>query len=84
MTPPLTISLRWRLTLFYGALLAVVLLIVGVTAYLALRSSVRATLDASLRDAANVASLRMGWARSDFHWRSMSSIKITRRAQSER
>ena len=65
MTPPLTISLRWRLTLFYGALLAVVLLIVGVTAYLALRSSVRATLDASLRDAANVATSQLSGDEGD-------------------
>jgi len=51
----LPLSLRWRLTLFYGALLAVVLLIFSLIVYLALRSSVRSALDASLRDAANIA-----------------------------
>jgi len=51
----LPLSLRWRLTLFYGALLAVVLLIFSLIVYFALRSSVRSALDASLRDAANIA-----------------------------
>ena len=53
------LNLRWRLTIFYGGLLAVVLLIVGVTVYFALRSSVRVTLDSSLRDAANVAASQL-------------------------
>jgi signal transduction histidine kinase len=49
------LSLRLRLTLFYGALLAVVLTLVGVAVYVALRSSVRATLDSALRDATSLA-----------------------------
>ncbi len=53
------LNLRWRLTLFYGGLLAIVLATVGVTVYFALRSSVRATLDSSLRDAANVAASQL-------------------------
>ncbi len=55
----MNLNLRWRLTIFYGGLLAVVLLIVGVTVYFALRSSVRATLDSSLRDAARLAASRL-------------------------
>ena len=52
-------SLRWRLTLFYGALLAIVLLIVGVAVFAALRGSVHQTLDESLQDAARLAASQL-------------------------
>ncbi len=53
------LSLRWRLTLFYGGLLATVLLLVGVAVFFALRSSVHQTLDESLRDAATLAASQL-------------------------
>ncbi len=53
------LNLRWRLTLFYGSLLAAVLIVVGVVVYLALRSSVHATLDGSLREAASLAASQL-------------------------
>ena len=53
------LSLRWRLTLFYGGVLAVVLGLVGVAVFFALRSSVHQTLDDSLREAASVAATQL-------------------------
>jgi signal transduction histidine kinase len=52
-------SLRWRLTLFYGLLLGVVLLLIGIVVYLALRSSLHDTLDQDLRDAAALAATQL-------------------------
>lgn len=53
------LSLRWRLTLFYGALLSAILLLTGVGVYYALKSSLNATLDSSLRDAATLAASQL-------------------------
>jgi signal transduction histidine kinase len=46
------LNLRWRLTLFYGAVSALIVLIGGVALYFSLRSSLYALLDDGLRDAA--------------------------------
>ena len=50
------LNLRWRLTLFYGAVLAAVLLAVGISVFLAVRASVHQTIDDGLRDATVLAS----------------------------
>ena len=49
------LNMRWRLTMFYAAILSLILAIVGISLILALRESVHQTLDESLRFAANLA-----------------------------
>lgn len=46
-------NLRWRLTLFYGAVLSAILAIGGTALYFSLRSSLYGLLDEGLRGAAN-------------------------------
>ena len=46
-------NLRWRLTLFYGAVLSAILLIGGTALYFSLRSSLYGLLDEGLRGAVN-------------------------------
>jgi signal transduction histidine kinase len=54
------LSLRWRLTLYYGGMLGLILLIGGLGFWLALRSSLYQTLDTSLRDASALAASQLG------------------------
>lgn len=53
-------SLRWRLTLYYAALSALILLLGGGALFLALRASLRQALDRSLQDAAGIAASQVG------------------------
>ena len=46
-------NLRWRLTLFYGAVLSAILVIGGTALYFSLRSSLYGLLDEGLRGAVN-------------------------------
>lgn len=53
-------SLRWRLTLYYSAVSAVILLIGGLAFFFALRQSLRQFLDDSLREATTFAASQLG------------------------
>jgi signal transduction histidine kinase len=48
-------SLRWRLTLYYSALSALIVVLSGVAFFVVLRQSLQNTLDTSLQDAAELA-----------------------------
>lgn len=53
-------SLRWKLTLYYSAVSALILLMGGMGFYLVLRQNLRAALDDSLREAATLAASQLG------------------------
>lgn len=48
-------SLRWRLTLYYSGLSALIIVLAGITIFVVLRQSLRTSLDKSLQDAADFA-----------------------------
>ena len=48
-------SLRWRLTLYYSAISALIVLLAGVAFFIVLRQSLQTSLDISLREAAALA-----------------------------
>lgn len=53
-------SLRWRLTLYYGALSALMVLLAALSFDLSLRANLRGVLDGGLRDAARLAANQLG------------------------
>jgi signal transduction histidine kinase len=50
-----SMSLRWRLTLFYSALSALTVVLAGVAFFVVLRQNLQSTLDTSLRESATLA-----------------------------
>ncbi len=52
-------NLRWRLTLYYTALSALILVLAGVSFFVVLKQSLQTTLDKSLRDAAELAASQL-------------------------
>jgi signal transduction histidine kinase len=53
-------SLRWRLTLYYSALSALIVVLGGVAFFVVLRQNLQTTLDTSLREATELAASQLG------------------------